>query len=239
MIKVVSFKICPFVQRVTAMLEAKQLAYEVIFIQLNEKPDWFLALSPTGQVPILIPQDGPALFESEAIIEYLDDVAPPLRPGPASAETRALTRAWSLQASKLYLIQCSAMQSADEPTFRERMTKLDQGFSRIEAASSKGPYFSGPALGNVDIALLPLLHRAALVQRRATYDQVAAHPRLKRIQTTLLEGGLAERSVSGDFEQAFGDFYLSERTWLGRGARSEGEAAMPAPAPAPARGCCG
>lgn len=32
MIKVVSFKICPFVQRITALLEAKQIPYEIEYI---------------------------------------------------------------------------------------------------------------------------------------------------------------------------------------------------------------
>ena len=45
MIKVVSFKICPFVQRVTALLEAKGLDYQVEYISLRDKPDWFLNIS--------------------------------------------------------------------------------------------------------------------------------------------------------------------------------------------------
>jgi len=36
MIKVISFKICPFVQRVTALLEAKKIPYEVELISLRE-----------------------------------------------------------------------------------------------------------------------------------------------------------------------------------------------------------
>ncbi|MEM6985196.1 MAG: glutathione S-transferase N-terminal domain-containing protein, partial [Pseudomonadota bacterium] len=50
MIKIVSFTICPFVQRVTATLEAKGLPYEVEYISLSEPPAWFVELSPTGQV---------------------------------------------------------------------------------------------------------------------------------------------------------------------------------------------
>lgn len=36
--KIVSFKICPFVQRVTALLEAKGIDYESDFISLSDKP---------------------------------------------------------------------------------------------------------------------------------------------------------------------------------------------------------
>ena len=86
--KVVSFKICPFVQRVTALLEAKRIAYEVEFIDLSDKPDWFLEISPNAQVPVLITDEGKALFESDAIAEYLEEAFPALQPG-LSAENRA------------------------------------------------------------------------------------------------------------------------------------------------------
>ena len=48
MLKVISFKICPFVQRVTGWLEAKGLPYEIDYISLKDKPQWFLDLSPNG-----------------------------------------------------------------------------------------------------------------------------------------------------------------------------------------------
>ena len=124
MIKTVSFKICPFVQRVTAALEAKNVPYEIELISLSEKPQWFLDLSPTGQVPLLITESGQALFESDAIVEYLDEVTMPLIAG-VTPEQRAVDRAWSYQASKHYLVQCSAMQSRDRETLAEQSVKLN------------------------------------------------------------------------------------------------------------------
>ena len=79
MLKLISFKICPFVQRVTALLEAKNIPYEVEFISLRDKPEWFLDISPNGQVPVLVTEKGEALCESEAIIEYLEEAYAPLQ----------------------------------------------------------------------------------------------------------------------------------------------------------------
>ena len=115
MIKVISFKICPFVQRVTALLEAKNIPYEIDFISLKDKPQWFLDISPTGQVPVVVTEGGTPLFESDAIIEYIDEISAPLEAG-LTPEAKALNRAWSYQASKHYLVQCSAMRSPDEQT---------------------------------------------------------------------------------------------------------------------------
>ncbi|MGO1119865.1 glutathione S-transferase family protein [Rhodovibrionaceae bacterium A322] len=216
MLKVISYTICPFVQRVTALLEAKQLPYEIEFISLSDKPQWFLDLSPTGQVPVLITESGLPLFESDAIAEYLDEIAAPLEPG-VSPEARARNRAWSYQASKHYLVQCGAMSSGDSATLLERSENLNKAFKRAEAELGDGPYFNGPTFGNVDAAWLPLLHRAALVEKHSGYDFLESYPQVKKWQAKLLETGLAEKSVAENFEERFTAFYLSDKTFLGRG----------------------
>ena len=100
--KVVSFKICPFVQRVTALLEAKGKTYDIEYINLNVKPVWFLEASPHGQVPILITDENDVLFESDAIVEYIEEVVPaPLF--DANPVIKAQERAWSYLASKNYV----------------------------------------------------------------------------------------------------------------------------------------
>lgn len=60
----------------------------------REKPQWFLDFSPTGRVPLLINEAGEALFESDAIVEYIDEITIPLV-ADVSPEQRARDRAWS------------------------------------------------------------------------------------------------------------------------------------------------
>lgn len=235
MIKIVSFKICPFVQRVTAALEAKAVPYEIEYISLSDKPQWFLDLSPAGQVPLLITESGQALFESDAIVEYLDEVTAPLIAG-VTPERRAVDRAWSYQASKHYLVQCSAMQSKDRETLAERSAKLNKAFERAEKQLGGGPYFNGDQLGNVDIAWLPLLHRAEIIERHSGYDFLSGYPKIKAWQVALMDTGLANRSVSEDFDDAFAAFYLSERTFFGRA--SHGVEASTRKAPSGCGTCC-
>lgn len=216
MIRIVSFKICPFVQRVTAMLEAKDLPYQVEYISLQDKPQWFLDLSPNGQVPILITENGTALFESEAIAEYIEDAYGPLTPG-LSAENRALTRAWGYLAAKTYLLQCSAQRAPDIEALAERSVKMNAAFDKIEKQlTGKSHFFDGDQFGWVDAAWLVLLHRAAIVERHSGYDFVGDRPKLKRWQRSLMASGFAEKSVAEDFEAAFAAFYLSEDTALRR-----------------------
>ena len=233
MIKVVSFTICPFVQRVTALLEAKQIPYRVEFIGLSNKPRWFLDISPTGQVPVLVTESGDVLFESDAIVEYLDEVYEPLEPSITPAQ-RAQDRAWSYQASKHYLVQCSAQRSADRDTLLARADKLGEAFDKAEKALGDGPYFKGASLSNVDIAWLPLLHRAHIIQRHTCYDFLEKYPKVKAWQSALIKTGLAEKSVPQGFEDAFKAFYLSDKTYLGAGQGAGGDCP-----PSAANACCG
>ncbi len=216
MIKVVSFKICPFVQRVTAALEARKIPYEIEYISLSEPPEWFLEVSPNAQVPLLVTESNQALFESDAIVEYLDEVYGPLQKD-VTPEQHAIDRAWSYQASKHYLKQCSAMSSADKSTLDTRTEELGKAFARVENVLGSGPYFKGQFIGNVDISWLPLLHRAAIIEQHTHYDFLKKYPKVKTWQSALMASGLAEKSVSDDFDEVFTNFYLSDSTFLGKG----------------------
>lgn len=215
MIKVVSFKICPFVQRVTAALEAKKIPYEIEYISLKDKPQWFLDISPNGQVPVLITDNGTALFESDAIVEFIEDEFGPVEAG-ISNEQRALDRAWSYLGTKHYLPQCGAMSSATQDTLVERIEKLSKAFAKVEQ-QIVGPMFKGQALSNVDIAWLPLLHRADIIRARTCFDMLEGFPKVQAWRKALMDSGLVEKTVSDDFEQAFSAFYLSDKTFLGKG----------------------
>ncbi|ODS24110.1 glutathione S-transferase [Candidatus Endobugula sertula] len=214
MMKLISFNICPFVQRVTALLEAKSIPYKVEYISLSNKPLWFLNISPNGQVPVLITESGTVLFESDAIVEYLDEISRPIE-NDISPEQRAIDRAWSYMATKNYLVQCSTMRSADEETLTQRSENLRKIFTKAEAYLGKGPFFKGETLSNVDIAWLPLLHRANIIFEHTGYDLLAGCPKVQAWQKAIMKTDIVKKSVSDDFESAFTHFYLSDKTYLG------------------------
>ena len=77
----VSFKTCPWVQRAAIVLREKNIPFEFRHIEPDNRPDWFLAISPHKKVPVLRIDDKVSLFESNAINEYLDEtIAPRLHP---------------------------------------------------------------------------------------------------------------------------------------------------------------
>lgn len=83
-LRLYSMRFCPYAQRAHLVLEAKGIPYHTAYINLTEKPEWFLKKSPLGKVPALeIPTiGGDALIESLVIADYLDEAYPenPLNP---------------------------------------------------------------------------------------------------------------------------------------------------------------
>ena len=66
-------KVCPFAQRTLITLKHKQLEYNYVEIDLDDKPSDFLEISPYGRVPVL-QHNQAVIYESAIINEYLDEV---------------------------------------------------------------------------------------------------------------------------------------------------------------------
>ena len=71
-IKLITSKLSPYGHRVEMVLLEKNIPYEKEYVDLTNKPEWFVNDSPLGKVPLLYVDDKP-LFESLAICEYLDE----------------------------------------------------------------------------------------------------------------------------------------------------------------------
>ncbi|MGN6150515.1 MAG: glutathione S-transferase family protein [Lysobacteraceae bacterium] len=149
----VSHALCPYVQRVAIVLREKRIPFTRRDIDLARKPDWFLALSPTGKTPLLLVGDTP-IFESAVICDYLDEVFEP-RLHPAAPLARATHRAWVEFASGV-LSGIAALYSAPTPeAVAERADGLRDQFARLERTVTPGGFFAGDTPSMVDAAIAP------------------------------------------------------------------------------------
>jgi len=74
-LRVYSFQLCPFAERVLLVLEAKGITYEAVNVDLKNKPEWLFDKSPQAKVPIIeFDADNKILTESLIIADYLDEV---------------------------------------------------------------------------------------------------------------------------------------------------------------------
>jgi len=93
----------PFAWRVWLALEHKTLAYDLKLVSFSvgeQRSEGYANLNPRCKVPLLI-DDGFVLYESAAIVEYLDDMYPHAGDGrlfPESPRARAVVRRLILEA---------------------------------------------------------------------------------------------------------------------------------------------
>ena len=119
-LKLISHKLCPYVQRAVIALNEKGVAFERIDIDLANKPAWFLQISPLGKTPVLLVGEV-AIFESAVILEYLEETqAGPLHPeGACSRRASRLDRIRLGRAQRYRRLLCrhglSDVQGQDGP----------------------------------------------------------------------------------------------------------------------------
>src|SRR5512142_1474674 len=101
-LKLVSFDICPYVERSRIVLLEKGLPHELEFIDLANKPAWFLEISPMGRVPVLLVDDRP-VFESMVINELVNELQPEPPLFPQDPIGRAEGRGWIVFANDVIM----------------------------------------------------------------------------------------------------------------------------------------
>lgn len=211
--KLVSHHLCPYVQRALIVAAEKGIALEREYIDLARKPDWFRALSPTGKVPLLL-VDGEALFESAAIAEYLDEIAPgPLLPPEPLA--RARHRAWVEFASGTLGEIAGLYGAPDAAAFDARQSALRGRFAQLEAALA-GPWFAGAAFGLVDSAFGPVFRYLDAFERLAGLRLADGLPKLAAWRAALAARPSVRDAALPDYPQRLAAFLRARDSALGR-----------------------
>jgi glutathione S-transferase len=188
------------------VLRAKEVEFEVTYINLREKPDWFLEISPHGKVPVLS-VDGRPLFESNAIAEFLDEMVPP-RLHPEDPIKRARNRAWtdfvpdfSADFGRVYYAADEIALAKGMEAARRRLAKLEEALAKER--DNDGPYFNGPDLCLVDAAYAPFFMRYAFVETRLGCGLLKEFPLVQAWSDALLANARVVGSVADSFEREF------------------------------------
>src|SRR3981189_946376 len=129
----VSFKTCPWVQRAAIVLREKNVAFEFRHIEPDNRPDWFLAISPHKKVPVLRIDDRLSLFESSAINENLAATVAP-RLNPEDPIERAVNRAWTDYVPTFASSVTGCAYAATEADYQKATAKIPEAFDRLEKA---------------------------------------------------------------------------------------------------------
>ena len=202
-LELISFKLCPFVQRAVITLHHKNLPFTLTHIDLDHPPAWFHSISPFGKVPLLKVGERAVLFESAVIAEYLDETTAP-RLHPQDPLRRALNRAWIEFGSAALgdLFQLTAAKTAE--AFAAQHQHLLAKLRRLEGEIA-GPFFNGADFSLVDAAYAPLLIRLELLNQAHPLFEADEFPRLEAWHDALLAVAAVKASVVPDFVRLYLD----------------------------------
>lgn len=199
-LEVISWVFCPYVHRVTALLREKQASFELKYVDLANKPDWFVRLSPAGIVPVLV-VDGTPLFESLAINELVDEVCAP-RMLPDSPIGRAQHRAMVRLGEDLFNAMNNMLVGPTEEAHDKGRKAVNDVFASYERAIA-GPLFAGSSFSLVDAAAAPVLYRCVLLQRNSEARLFQDFPKVSRWAETLADRPSVIGGVIDDFVPSY------------------------------------
>uniref|UniRef100_A0A7S2ST00 Glutathione transferase n=1 Tax=Rhizochromulina marina TaxID=1034831 RepID=A0A7S2ST00_9STRA len=156
---------CPFAHRAHIALELTGVPYEFVdslgwTLRGEEWHHWkspeLLAANPRGTIPVLLPERGRAVYESQVCLEYLHDLNPEastLLPSDSFGRARQRTVSEFVNrriCSPYYDILVKRGTSERKASFQELLASL-----RKFSSQTVGPFFAGDELTMVDIMAFP------------------------------------------------------------------------------------
>jgi glutathione S-transferase len=129
------------------VLHEKGIDFEVNEVDLSNKSEEFLSVSPYGKVPVLR-VNGTSLYESNIVNEYLDEVYESPKLMPDDPEERASVRSWMAFADdyffpSIFRVRMGLQRGYSEDEIREAREKLDDALSRLERELESREYLVG------------------------------------------------------------------------------------------------
>jgi glutathione S-transferase len=209
----VSFNLCPYVQRAATTLQFKNVPYDITYIDLDNKPGWFLEMSPMGKVPVL--REGKTtLFESGVIAEYLDEVHQP-QLHPTDALEKARHRAWMSYVSAIGVFAHTLMTTDDEAVAQRTVDAANDKLAHIEEQLI-GPFFGGDSFQLIDACSAGFLQRLLWTDARAPQLGLFKNtPKTRAWAETLNAHAAVKAALKEDIQDIFDAYLASHGAWLG------------------------
>ena len=210
----ISHRLCPYVQRAAILLDEKGINYQRRYVDLSNKPQWFLDISPLGKTPVLVTQ-GEAIFESAVICEYLEDtITPALH--PASPLERARHRAWIEFGSSLLNDIAGFYNAQDDSQLELKRDNIRHKFEQLEKVLETAPYFAGEHFSLVDAAFGPIFRYFDSFEKIADFGFFADLPKVLNWRYHLQQRQSVKDAVSPDYHDLLQQFLLARNSALAK-----------------------
>ncbi len=191
--KLLGSPLSPYTRKVRIVLAEKKIDcdFETVDVAPSENP--VNAHNPLGKVPVMVLDDGVALFDSRVIVEFLDTVSPLSRLIPEDSRGRVAVRRWEALADGTLdaglLMRYESLRPKKEQSAAwtgKQAGKLKRGLAMIAAELGDKAWCHGDRYTLADIGVGCCLGWVEF-RRPGGIDFRAEHPNLSRFYDKLME----------------------------------------------------
>jgi glutathione S-transferase len=159
---------CPYARRTRMVLHEKRIDFNIYEVDLRNKSEEFLRVSPYGKVPVFV-VNGTSLYESNIVNEYLDEVYEWPRLMPNNPEQRALARTWMAFANEYFFPAIYRAMGYErefsEEQVQEALEKLGKALLQLEHQLENRQYLVG------EYTLADIAHAGTFPRLRELVDR--------------------------------------------------------------------
>jgi len=153
---------CPFSQRCRIVLYEKGMDFQIIDVDMFNKPEDIAVMNPYNRLPVLVERDL-ILYESNIINEYIDERFPHPQLMPGDPVDRARVRLFLLNFEKELFVHVSTLESraakSNEKALEKARAHIRDRLTQLAPVFLKNKYMLGDSFSMLDVAIAPLLWR--------------------------------------------------------------------------------
>ena len=148
----------PFSHRCRIVLYEKGMDFEIIDVDLMNKPEDLAVMNPYNRTPVLVERDL-VLYESNIINEYIDERFPHPQLMPADPVMRARARLFLHRFEKELFCHIDALEGNNQKQIERARNLVRDSLLQIAPVFAKHKYMLGEEFSMLDVAITPLLWR--------------------------------------------------------------------------------
>ncbi|MBU3737100.1 MAG: glutathione S-transferase [Methylobacterium sp.] len=149
---------CPYSQRCRIVLFEKGMDFQVIDVDLGNKPEDLAVINPYNRVPVLVERDL-ILYEANIINEYIDERFPHPQLMPADPVMRARARLFLHNFEDQLFGHIADIESGNPKLADKARAVVRDNLVQIAPIFNKQEYMLGDEFSMLDVAIAPLLWR--------------------------------------------------------------------------------
>ncbi|MDE2117061.1 MAG: glutathione S-transferase N-terminal domain-containing protein [Betaproteobacteria bacterium] len=148
----------PFSQRCRIVLFEKGMDFQVIDVDMFNKPEDLAVVNPYNRVPVLVERDL-VLYEANIINEYIDERFPHPQLMPADPVMRARARLFLHRFENELFCHIGPIEHGAQKVADKARQAVRDNLTQIAPVFAKQKYMLGDEFSMLDVAIAPLLWR--------------------------------------------------------------------------------